>query len=71
MSSSLVINERDNEFAHVALWYHGADVQPKLTLRVEFAGEGRGIIEASIPEERAMEAFNHPFAYLATVGGGA
>lgn len=66
MSGSRVINERETEFAHVALCYHGLDARPKLTLRVEFAAAGRGAIEAAIPEERAMEAFNHPFAYLAT-----
>lgn len=64
MSDPLVINEREDEFAHIALWYHGAHARPKLTLRVEFVGPGQSAIETPVPEDKAMDAFNHPFAYL-------
>lgn len=65
MNAPRVINERDNGFARVELRYHGVDAEQKLTLHVTFFAEEQGVLETAVPEDRAMDAFNHPFTYFA------
>lgn len=65
MASPLVVDERDTGFARIALRFDEAR-EPRLTLRVELL-ESEHVIEVSVPEEKAMDAFIHPFAYLPRV----
>ena len=66
-----IINERTDQFASVSLLYHGLESAEgkKLSLYVQMNPEldvPAHVLWTYVPEEKAMDAFNHPFFYLAS-----
>lgn len=59
----LVINEREDGFITVQLLYFGKNASPKLGLLIESRNNPVRDIYPILDESKAMDFFNHPFAY--------